>query len=136
MPLKSQIESLAAKFADEIFVALRTAYIHEIEGVDLRRPPRQQEAAGEKAVTKRRHGPRGPRGAEGESTIDRVAKLLEEHPAGLRAEHLRKAIGGSAGELRRHLRAGLETGAITKHGERRATVYRPGGHGAPLAEST
>jgi len=139
MALKSRLESLAAKFADDIFVALRSASIHEIEGSALRRPPGQEpDVAAQISAPKRRREARtrssSRRGAHVESTVNTVTKVLEEHPAGLRAEHIRKAVGGDARELRRQLRIGLETGAITKQGERRATVYSLG-RGGPTSEN-
>ena len=139
MALKSRLESFAAKFADDLFAALRSASIHEIEGSALRRPPGQEpDVAAHASDTKRRRGsrarPSSRRGARVASTVDTVAKVLEEHPEGLRAEHIRQAVGGDARELRRQLRIGLETGAITKQGERRATVYSLG-RGGPTAEN-
>jgi len=139
MALKSRLESLAAKFADDIFAALRSASILEIEGHAPRRPSGQDpDVAAHASGTKRRRGSRAPsssrRGSHVELTVDTVAKVLEEHPAGLRAEHIREAVGGDVRELRRQLRIGLETGAITKQGERRATVYSLG-RGGPTAEN-
>jgi hypothetical protein len=49
--------------------------------------------------------------------------LLKKNPKGLRSEEIQKATGADARELPRVLAYGLEAMALTKKGEKRATVY-------------
>src|SRR5262249_13215020 len=61
-----------------------------------------------------------------ERAQSRIVAALRRNQGGLRAEALRAELGAARRDLPRPLNALLESGAVKKSGERRATVYRLG----------
>jgi hypothetical protein len=66
------------------------------------------------------------------ATLGNIVTLLKAHPAGLRAEQIRKDLDMLAKELPRPLAEGLASKALRKKGQKRATVYFAGS-AAPAA---
>ena len=55
--------------------------------------------------------------------IDAIVALLQKSAAGMRAEQIRESLQVEAKELPRPLADAVESGRITKSGQKRATTY-------------
>jgi hypothetical protein len=138
--LKKTIEDLASDFAMSIIGALRSASLGEL--IALAGPRARVARVGRPAVAEagtRRRGRGGRLGRRSASDIGRmiddIVSLLQQHPGGLRAEQIRKALGVEAKELPRPLTEGVNSGRLRKEGQKRATTYfvgdAAGSGGAP-----
>jgi hypothetical protein len=65
--------------------------------------------------------------------IERIVALLKANPAGLRAEQIREQLGLQAKELPRPLKEALDSGRLSKSGQKRATTYFAKGSGSGKA---
>lgn len=108
------LAELAGKFAHEVAEAVRNQILKSI-GVD--------EPAS--ATPK-------PRRALG---TDQIVNLLAQNNGGLRAEDIRKQLGGDKVKLAKTIKDLLASGAIKKTGQKRATVYFARGPTPPPPES-
>jgi hypothetical protein len=142
--LKKTLEALAFDFAMNIIGALRSASIDELTAITG--PRARVRRAGRPAIAEagaRRRGRGGRLGRRSASDIsrmiDEIVSLLQQHPDGLRAEQIRKALGVEAKELPRPLSEGLKAGRLRKEGQKRATTYfvgdGAGSGGAPKRRS-
>lgn len=153
--LRSTIEALASQFASSVLDALRSASIDELVAVaggaapasasaPARRGPGRPRSTPSAAVeaapassgfgapkAKRGRGGRLGRRSAGDISqmIDAIVGALSKSAAGLRAEQIRETLGVEAKELPRPLAEALETGRITKSGQKRATTYFAAGSG-------
>jgi hypothetical protein len=151
--LRDSIQHLAAEFATAVLRAIRAASLDDIlegasggsasasTGAPVKRGPGRPRkhplptgaaAPAASASARRESGKRGGRlGRRTASDIatmtHRIVSLLEEHPEGLRAEEIRKALGVQSKELPRPLSDAVEAGTLGKKGNKRATTYFIGG---------
>jgi hypothetical protein len=155
--LKSSLQSLAASFAEEVVRAIQGASLQELLGEvagsrSRRGSPGASAApaapAASLAAVSSADAARAPRGASPlrrgrlkrrsaediAATLDGIVSLLKQHPAGLRAEQIRKELNMLAKELPRPLAEGLEAKALRKKGQKRATVYFVAG-AAPTSDT-
>jgi hypothetical protein len=139
--LKSSLQTLAASFAEEVVRAIRGASLQEllgeVAGTRARHASSPSPAAA--AFEPAARAPRGPASAvlkrgrlkrrsadDIAATLGNIVTLLKAHPAGLRAEQIRKELDMLAKELPRPLAEGLASKALRKKGQKRATVYFAG----------
>lgn len=135
--LQSQLNTLAANFANQIVEALRSACLHELvssggEG-SLRRGRRSSVVAGGDrepepiSVSPTRKGKNGrlPRRSADEiaATLNKVVLLVKTQRSGLRAEEIRSKLGLLSKEMPRILKEGISTKKLTSKGQKRATTY-------------
>ena len=119
--LQSTIQSLAQNFATDLVAALRSMSLEEILGATGK-------AAASRTTTstpKKRGRPAGSKdkGPKSALSVDAIIAELEKHKSGLRAEHLRKALGASKNTFNYHASKALQAKAVRKTGEKRATTY-------------
>jgi hypothetical protein len=140
--LRRAIQALAEEFASQVLRALHTASLSELAaiggGAPARRgpgrPPKSESAGAPSAPRGRRGGRRRRTAADLEALGARVTELLRGNSSGMRAEGIREALGIARKELPRAISQLLESGAIRKEGQKRATTYFVGsGSGAPKA---
>jgi hypothetical protein len=129
--LRSNIESLAFTFAGNVLATLRAASIEELLDITGARGPSGGASAasnGRPARAAVTSGGRLRRRSSGDlgAMVSNIVSTLAKHEAGLRSEELRAALGVERKELPRPLKEALATGAITKMGEKRGTVYFAG----------
>ena len=134
--LRSTIETLASSFAADVLAALRGASLEELVSVTSGGRTHAVKSAGHEVGNGKRAAAPAPRGRGGRRVrrskndlagmITKIVAALAKSEAGLRSEQLRDALGVQAKELPRPLKEALSSGAITKMGERRGTVYFAG----------
>ncbi len=132
MSLRSQLNELAANFADAIVNAIRSSSLEELlaqtgAGGGPRRGPGRPPAlatAAEPKVRGRRPG-RLPRRSDEEIAAElyRVVGIVKKSKAGLRAEEIRSALKMQSKEMPRILKEGLATKVLKSKGQKRATTY-------------
>jgi hypothetical protein len=151
--LKSHLQSLAVVFAEDVVRAIRGASLQELLGEvggKAARPngpapkgriahgpsPMTEPAGLARAASPLKRG-RLKRRSEQDiaATLDRIVSLLKQHADGLRAEQIRKELNMLAKEMPRPLAQGLESKALRKKGQKRATVYFAAGGAAPSARA-
>lgn len=132
MSLRSQLNELAAHFADAIVNAIRSSSLEELlaqtagGGGPRRGPgrPRALATATEPKPRGRRSGRLPRRSAEEiAAELDRVVGLVKKSKAGLRAEEIRSALKMQSKEMPRILKEGLATKLLKSKGQKRATTY-------------
>jgi hypothetical protein len=132
MSLRSQLNELAAHFADAIVNAIRGSSLEELlaqtGGADgpRRGPgrPRGPAATTEPKARGRRAGRLPRRSAEEiAAELDRVVGLVKKSKAGLRAEEIRATLKMQSKEMPRILKEGLSTKVLKSKGQKRATTY-------------
>ena len=138
--LKSTLTGLATAFASNVLDAIRQMSLDELlaetQGGGLRGGRRlvlQHDAApragsagssGGGGRARGRGGRLGRRSAgDIAALVDRIVTILSASPNGLRAEQIRAELGLEAKELPRPLGEALESGRISKSGQKRATTY-------------
>jgi hypothetical protein len=144
--LKSSLQTLAASFAEDVIRAIQGASLQELLGeVAGTRARRGAAVAAEVESPSRparggaalkRTGRLKRRSADDiAATLDRIVGLLKQHPAGLRAEQIRRQLDMVAKELPRPLAEGLDAKVLRKKGQKRATVYFAASAPASAAEA-
>jgi|SRR5580658_8847194 hypothetical protein len=132
MSLRSQLNELAAQFADAIVNAIRGSSLEELlvqtgGGVRPGRGrgrPRSVAVATEPTPRARRSGRLPRRSAEEiAAELDRIVGLVKKSKAGLRAEEIRAALKMQPKEMPRILKEGLATKVLKSKGQKRATTY-------------
>jgi hypothetical protein len=133
--LRSQLNALAANFAEQVIAAIQTSSLQEIVG--------SQTASGSigagRAAARSSHLPtalplstRAPKASarlprrsaeEIAKALDKVALLVKTRKAGMRAEEIRSALGMEAKEMPRILKEGISKKKLTTKGQKRATTY-------------
>ncbi len=132
MSLRSQLNELAAHFADAIVNAIRGSSLEELlaqTGGSVgsgrgRGRPRGLAVATEPKARGRRSGRLPRRSAEEiAAELDRIVGLVKKSKAGLRAEEIRAALKMQSKEMPRILKEGLATKVLKSKGQKRATTY-------------
>jgi hypothetical protein len=132
MSLRSQLNELAAHFADAIVNAIRGSSLEELlaqtggaaSAGRGRGRPRGLAVATEAKPRGRRSGRLPRRSAEEiAAELDRIVGLVKKSKAGLRAEEIRAALKMQSKEMPRILKEGLATKVLKSKGEKRATTY-------------
>jgi hypothetical protein len=126
--LKSTIERLANEFATSITNALRSASIDELMALGARGPRLERGARPDVSRRPVRLGRRSI--ADIARMVDRIVRLLNDNPEGLRAEEIRQKLDCHAKELPRPLAEALSAGRISRTGQKRATTYFAGAKSA------
>jgi hypothetical protein len=140
--LQSQLQALAASFAEEILNVIRTGSIEDLQvgggwgssGRSSRTDTPKafgSSGAARKAVSERTATP--PAKANGRlarrsadeiaATLDKIVLLVKTQKSGLRAEEIRTKLGLQAKEMPRILKDGLAKKKLTSKGQKRATTY-------------
>jgi hypothetical protein len=154
--LRSRLGELANEFSASVLDAIRGASLEELlsessgarsRGPSVAAAPRARQArqvpakkaapaaAAAPAAPAKRRGGRLPRRSSGDiaGVVASIVGLLRASPAGLRAEEIRSKLGLQAKELPRPLKEGLDTGTLSKTGQKRATTYFARGAGSKAA---
>jgi hypothetical protein len=135
--LRSQLNTLAASFANQIMAALQGASLHELvssgdEGSvgNGRRArvvaggDREPEPISTPPTRKGKNGRLARRPAdEIAATLNKVVLLVKTQKNGLRAEEIRSKLGLLPKEMPRILKEGISTKKLTSKGQKRATTY-------------
>jgi hypothetical protein len=130
--LRSQLDSLAASFANAVVDAIRGASLKELVASDGRaaHAPAARASAVASPVAKptatktTRSGRLKRRNSEDiGQVLDSVVALVKKNKEGLRAEQIRTELNLQAKELPRVLKEGLSSKKLRKAGQKRATVY-------------
>ncbi len=117
--LRTTIETLANEFAHRVLEAIREAPLEELEPAAERRPT---------APIDKKRVRRSP--AQLQNAADQIVAIVKQHPKGIRAEDLKRAMGVKAGNrgakvFTKPLSLALAAKRITMRGRRRATTYHP-----------
>src|SRR5271155_100854 len=133
MSLRSQLNELAAQFADAIVNAIRGSSLEELlaqtgGGDGPRRGPgrpRGPAATTTEPKARGRRAGRLPRRSAEEiaAELERVVGLVKKSKAGLRAEEIRATLKMQSKEMPRILKEGLSTKVLKSKGQKRATTY-------------
>jgi hypothetical protein len=132
MSLRSQLNELAAHFADAIVNAIRGSSLEELlaqtgggAGAGRGRGRPRGLAVATEAKPRGRRSGRLPRRSAEEiaAELDRIVGLVKKSKAGLRAEEIRAALKMQSKEMPRILKEGLATKVLKSKGEKRATTY-------------
>lgn len=125
--LRSQLDSLAAAFANAVVDAIRGASLHELVASDGRASNARPSAGPvAKSISAKvtRTGRLKRRSSEDIGVVlDQVVSLVKKNKDGLRAEQIRTELSLQAKELPRVLKEGLRSKRLKKAGQKRATVY-------------
>jgi hypothetical protein len=126
--LRSQLDSLAAAFANAVVDAIRGASLHELVATDGRggagRTAGLAPVAKATGTKTTRTGRLKRRSSEDiGQVLDQVVSLVKKNKEGLRAEQIRQELNLQAKELPRVLKEGLSSKKLRKSGQKRATVY-------------
>lgn len=135
--LRDTLEKHAQEFAAAVLQALRGASLDELTGIAGTARTKTSGADSVVARTKSNGARLGRRSADDIAhTLQRFVSLLKHHPEGLRAEQLRELLFLDKRELPRPIAEGLQTGALVKTGQKRATVYTLGAGARPPQPKT
>ncbi len=123
--LQSTIATLAASFAADLVRALRSMSLDEILAESR---ASASPATRAKRSTKDTKARGRSSGATVESivsavTVEALVAALKQHKNGLRAEHLRKALGVAKPAMASAVAKALASKKIKKKGQRRTTTY-------------
>jgi hypothetical protein len=129
MSLRSNLQALAATFADSVLAAIRGASLEELlaeSGSGGRRgpgrPPKSKAApSAPRARKPGRLKRRSP--ADIAKALDQVVALVKGKKDGLRAEQIRAALKMESKEMPRVLKEGLAKKKLKAKGQKRATTY-------------
>ena len=140
MTLQSQLQALAASFAEQVLGAIRETSLHELgeHEVGNGRSSRTvapkasaSSAPARKAGSERPAAP-APRAngrlrrrsdEEIAATLNKIVLLVKTQKNGLRAEEIRQKLGLLPKEMPRILKEGVSTKKLTSKGQKRATTY-------------
>jgi hypothetical protein len=132
--LRSQLDALAANFANQIIAAIQGASLQELvasDGGGWGRSGRSSRVATGPAETLpsvrkagRKPGRLRRRSAEEiEAALNKIVLFVKTHKNGMRAEEIRSALGMEAKEMPRILKEGIATKKLASKGQKRATTY-------------
>jgi hypothetical protein len=133
--LRQTLNQLASSFAADVLSTIRSAPLEDVQaGASAGGRPALSAAASraltaaplpEAAASGRRRGGRLPRRSSDdiERVVASIVFLLKQSPRGLRAEQIREGLGLQAKELPRPLKEALESGKLSRSGQKRATTY-------------
>jgi hypothetical protein len=137
--LRNRLNELASSFATSVLAAICGASLDQLvtdsSGANGKSAPRAAGRAAASAAAPRRRGGRLPRRSAGDiaGVIEQIVTLLKGKPGGLRAEQIREELGLQAKELPRPLKEALDSGRLSKSGQKRATTYFAKGSGGGRA---
>jgi hypothetical protein len=133
MSLRSKLNELAARFADDVVQAIRGSSLEELlaqaggGGGSRRGPGRPRGSSGtasEPTASGRASGRLPRRSAEEiAAELERVVALVKKSKVGLRAEEIRAALKMQPKEMPRILKEGLSAKVLKSKGQKRATTY-------------
>jgi hypothetical protein len=138
MTLQSQLQALAATFAEQVLGAIRETSLDELGGTkagggrsDRADPPKSFASSGaaRKAVSERSPAPKANgrlrRRSDEEiaATLNKIVLLVKTQKNGLRAEEIRQKLGLLPKEMPRILKEGVSTKKLSSKGQKRATTY-------------
>jgi len=128
MPLRSNLQALAASFASSVLDAIRGASLEELlgeAGGGRRGPGRPRKSSVAPATPRARKAGRLARRSPEQiaKALDRVIALVKTKKDGLRAEQIRAALKMQSKEMPRVLQEGLAKKKLKSKGRKRATVY-------------
>ena len=130
--LNTTIQSLAAKFASELVVALRGLSLDEILAVGAGKStpaPRAARATTAAKPAAKSVAAKAPKSrirrslADIEGVTSQIVALLKKNPKGLRAEQIQAALKLAKNESPRPLAHGLAKKTLKKQGKKRSTTY-------------
>jgi hypothetical protein len=135
--LRSQLNALAASFAEQVVAAIRGGSLHDLVNsggaahAGNGRAPRLARGGGGQpdplAVPTKTRGKNGrlPRRSPEEITamLNKVVLLVKTQKGGMRAEQIRAKLGMEPKEMPRILKEGVSTKKLTTKGQKRATTY-------------
>ena len=131
--LRSQLDTLAASFANAIVDAIRGASLHELVASEGRAAPAARPVAAAvaakalPATKSTRSGRLKRRNSEDiGQVLDQIVALVKKNKEGLRAEQIRTELSLQAKELPRVLKEGLTKKLLKSKGRKRATTYTAG----------
>lgn len=138
MTLQSQLQALAATFAEQVLGAIRETSLDELGGTKAgggrsygADPPKSFASPGatRKAVSERSPAPKANgrlrRRSDEEiaATLNKIVLLVKTQKNGLRAEEIRQKLGLLPKEMPRILKEGVSTKKLSSKGQKRATTY-------------
>jgi hypothetical protein len=130
MSLRSNIQSLAATFADSVLAAIRGASLEDLLAESGVGPPRGPGRPRKSATTSAPSSSRRSSGRLARRSPEQIAKALDQVVAlvkgkkdGLRAEQIRAALKMESKEMPRVLKEGLAKRKLKAKGQKRATTY-------------
>jgi hypothetical protein len=135
--LRSQLDALAATFANQIVAALQGASLHELVssggGGNVGNGRRARVGGGgdrepaplSTPLARKGKNGRLPRRSAEEiaATLNKVVLLVKTQKNGLRAEEIRTKLGLLPKEMPRILKEGISTKKLSSKGQKRATTY-------------
>ena len=135
--LRSQLNTLAADFANQIMATLQGASLHELVSSggkgDVGNGRRARVVAGGDREPAPLSTPPARKGKNGRlqrrsadeiaATLNKIVLLVKTQKNGLRAEEIRSKLGLLSKEMPRILKEGLSTKKLTSKGQKRATTY-------------
>jgi hypothetical protein len=132
--LRSQLDALAANFANQVLAALQGASLHELVsggestvGNGRRGPVARGGGTSDPLATPAKTGKNGrlPRRSDEQiqAALNKIVLLVKTHKDGLRAEEIRSKLGLLPKEMPRILKEGISTKKLTSRGQKRATTY-------------
>jgi hypothetical protein len=139
--LRSQLQDLAASFAEQVLSVIRSGSIQDLHldggsassGRSSRADsPRAFASSGaaHRAMTERstaalKANARLPRRSADEiaALLNKVVLLVKTHKGGMRAEDIRSRLGMQAKEMPRILKEGVSKKKLSAKGQKRATTY-------------
>jgi hypothetical protein len=125
--VRHEIQKLAAEFAENVVGKLRNVLNNEFLGGSAGggSKPHVNGVASEspRAGRPRKSGRLHRTPEEIQALSGKIVELLKQNRDGMRAEAIREALGIERREWQKPLSIALESGAINKSGEKRATVY-------------
>jgi len=155
--LRQRLDDLATTFATGVLHAIRGASIEDLlaesgggrrtatrvrggggssgrASVAAASAPSGEPSAPARAGGRRRTGRLARRSAADiGQVIDRIVALVKQSPKGLRAEEIRRKLDMLPKEMPRPLKEAVESGRLSKSGQKRATTYVAKGAGAGAA---
>ncbi len=132
MSLRSNLDSLAASFANAVLAAIRGANLEDLlaeSGSGVRRgpgrPPKARAGSAAPAAPRGRKTGRLARRSPADiaKALDQVVALVKSKKDGLRAEQIRAALKMQSKEMPRVLKEGLAKKKLKAKGQKRATTY-------------
>jgi predicted HTH transcriptional regulator len=127
-PIQVEIEELARVFATGVLQKLQGASLQDILSATGQAPTlhtvRLPKAPLAPAAFPGKRIRRGPE--EITAMAHRIVKVVKEHPEGILAEDLRKALGCDAKDIPLPVAEAMKNKWIKRVGEKRGTTYLPG----------
>jgi hypothetical protein len=124
--VRHEIQKLAAEFAENVVVKLRQVLNNEFLGGGgiLSKPHLNGVSPESPRVVRARKSGRLQRSSKDIQDLSaKIVELLKQNKEGMRAEEIREALSIERREWQKPISIALESGMVSKSGEKRATVY-------------